>query len=55
MTQLGAVVGTVVLTTISVSGGEGNLAPYQHAFWVAAGVAVLGTVAASFARSTPRA
>ncbi len=54
MTQLGAVVGTVVLTTISVSGGEGDLAPYQHAFWVAAGVAVLGTVAASFARSTPR-
>jgi MFS family permease len=55
MTQLGAVVGTVTLTTVSVTGGEGNLGPYQQAFWVAAGVAFLGTCAAWFARSTPRA
>ncbi len=54
MSQLGAVVGTVVLTTISASGGAGDLGPYQRAFWVAAGVAVLGTLAASFCRSTPR-
>lgn len=54
MTQLGAVVGTVVLTTVSVDGGEGRLAPYQHAFWVASVVAALGMLAASMVRSTPR-
>ncbi|MFZ4811024.1 MAG: MFS transporter [Ilumatobacteraceae bacterium] len=54
MVQLGAVVGTVVLTTVSIDGGEGNLAPYQHAFWVAAAVATLGVIAASQVRSTPR-
>ena len=54
MTQLGAVVGTVVLTTVSVDGGAGNLAPYQHAFWVAAAVAVAGIAAAAMVRSTPR-
>jgi MFS family permease len=54
MTQLGAVVGTVVLTTISIDGGDGNLAPYQHAFWVAAAVAIVGVFAASRVRSTPR-
>jgi MFS family permease len=54
MVQLGAVVGTVVLTTVSIDGGEGNLAPYQHAFWVAAAVATVGVIAASQVRSTPR-
>jgi MFS family permease len=54
MTQLGAVVGTVVLTTVSIDGGEGVLEPYQRAFWVAAAVAVVGAVAASRVRSTPR-
>lgn len=54
MSQMGAVVGTVVLTTISVNGAEGNLEPYQQAFVVAAFVAGLGCVASSFVRSTPR-
>ena len=54
MSQLGAVVGTVVLTTISIDGAEGNLGPYQHAFVVAAFVAALGGAAAWFVRSTPR-
>ena len=54
MSQLCAVVGTVVLTTISAGGGDGRLAPFQHAFWVAAVVATAGAVAASQVRSTPR-
>jgi EmrB/QacA subfamily drug resistance transporter len=54
MSQLGAVVGTVVLTTISVDGAEGNFAPFQHAFVVAAFVAAAGGLAAWFVRSTPR-
>ena len=54
MSQMGAVVGTVVLTTISVNGSEGNLEPYQRAFVVASFVAGLGCVAATFVRSTPR-
>ncbi|MEZ5249244.1 MAG: MFS transporter [Ilumatobacteraceae bacterium] len=54
MSQLGAVVGTVVLTTISAGGGDGRLAPFQHAFWVAAVVATAGAVAAPQVRSTPR-
>lgn len=54
MSQLGAVVGTVVLTTVSASGGEGDLGPYQQAFVVAALVSAAGAVAASFVRSTPR-
>jgi MFS family permease len=54
MTQLGAVVGSVVMTTISTSAGPTNLGPYQHAFIVAAVIATLGMLAASRARSTPR-
>ena len=54
MSQLGAVVGTVVLTTVSIDGSEGNLAPFQHAFVVAAVVATFGGVAAWFVRSTAR-
>lgn len=54
MTQLGAVVGSVVLTTISTDGGPTNLGPYQHAFVVATVVATVGMMAAWFVRSTPR-
>ncbi|MBI5089444.1 MAG: MFS transporter [Actinobacteria bacterium] len=54
MQQLGAVAGTVVLTTISVYGAQGNLGPYQHAFIAGGVVAALGGVAAWFVRSTPR-
>lgn len=54
MTQLGAVVGSVVLSTISASAGPDDLAPFQHAFAVAACVATLGVVAAWFVRSVPR-
>lgn len=55
MTQLGAVVGSVVLSTVSAAGGAGNVAPYRHAFVVAMFVAAAGCLAASFTRSTPRA
>lgn len=54
MTQLGAVVGSVVLSTVSAAGGAGELAPYRHAFVVAMFVAAGGCAAASFARSTQR-
>jgi len=54
MSQLGSVVGTVVLTTISVDGAEGYLDPYHQAFFVAAAVAAVGMTMAWFARSTPR-
>jgi len=47
MTQLGAVLGSAVLTTISVSAGDGNLAPFKAAFVVAAIVAGLGSLAAT--------
>jgi hypothetical protein len=55
MNQLGAVVGSVVLSTISLGGGAGRFGPFQTAFVVAAAVAVAGCCAASFVRSTPRA
>jgi MFS family permease len=54
MSQMGAVVGSVVLVTISSSAGKGNFAPFSHAFLVAAVVASLGCAAAWFVRSTPR-
>jgi MFS family permease len=54
MSQLGAVAGSVVLTTISVDAGPADLAPYRHAFAVAAAVCTLGAAAAWFVRSTPR-
>jgi EmrB/QacA subfamily drug resistance transporter len=54
MNQLGAVVGSVVLSTISLGGGAGRFGPFQTAFVVAAAVAVAGCCAASFVRSTPR-
>ncbi|MGD9997006.1 MAG: MFS transporter [Ilumatobacteraceae bacterium] len=54
MQQLGAVAGTVVLTTISVDGAEGNLGPYHRAFVAGAIVAAVGVGAAWFVRSTSR-
>ncbi len=54
MSQMGAVTGSVVLATISASGGPGNLTPYSHAFMVAAVVASFACAAAWFVRSTPR-
>lgn len=55
MSQLGAVLGTVVMTTISVDGAEGYLGPYHWAFVAAAVVAAAGMTMAFFVRSTPRA
>jgi MFS family permease len=54
MTQLGAVLGSVVMTTISTGAGPGNLSRYHVAFVVAAVVAAVGMLAASGVRSTPR-
>jgi MFS family permease len=54
MTQLGAVVGSTVLTTIAATGNADDLGPFHTAFVVAAAVAGAGTVAAWFVRSTPR-
>jgi MFS family permease len=54
MNQLGAVVGSVVLSTISLGGGAGRFGPFQTAFVVAAVVAVAGCCTAAFVRSTPR-
>lgn len=54
MTQLGAVVGSVVLSSMRTSASAGNLAPYRHAFVVAVFVSAAGCTAASFVRSTPR-
>jgi MFS family permease len=54
MNQLGAVVGSVVLATVSVGAGPGDLGPFRLAFVVAAVVGVGGCVAAGFVRSTAR-
>ena len=54
MTQLGAVVGSVVLTTISADAGPDSLGQYRHAFAVAAVVATVGMFAAYRVRSTDR-
>jgi MFS family permease len=54
MTQLGAVLGSAVLATVSVSATSENLAPFHTAFLVGGIVAGLGGVAAWFVRSTPR-
>lgn len=52
MSQMGAVAGSVVLTTVAADAGPGALGPYHTAFVVAAVVASLGAVAASLTRST---
>lgn len=54
MSQLGAVTGSVVLTTISAGGAAVDFGPYHSAFWVATVVAGLGLLAACFVHSTPR-
>jgi MFS family permease len=52
--QLGSVVGTVVLTAVSEGATRGDMAPYHHAFAIAAVVAALGVAAATQVRSVPR-
>jgi len=54
MSQLGAVMGSAVLATISVTADSDNLGPFHMAFLVGAVVAAFGCVAATFVRSTPR-
>jgi predicted MFS family arabinose efflux permease len=54
MTQLGAVLGAAVMATVSTVADHDHFGPFHHAFWVAAAVAGMGAVAASFVRSTPR-
>jgi MFS family permease len=54
MSQLGAVLGTVVLTAVSTGAGPDDLSPYSRAFVVAAVVSALGVAAAWFTRPTPR-
>ncbi|MEN9507293.1 MAG: hypothetical protein RI958_3219 [Actinomycetota bacterium] len=54
MSQLGAVTGSVVLTTISAGGSSVDFGPFHSAFWVATVVAGFGLVSACFVRSTPR-
>ena len=54
MTQLGAVMGSAVLATVSVTATSDNMGPFHVAFAVGAVVATAGCVAATFVRSTPR-
>jgi MFS family permease len=54
MTQLGAVLGSAVLATISVTADHGNFQPFHFAFLAGAVAAMAGAIAASFVRSTPR-
>lgn len=52
--QMGAVLGATVLTTMALSGGRGNLAPFHAAMWVGLAVALAGAAVATQVRSTPR-
>ncbi len=54
MTQLGAVMGSAVLATVSVTASPDDMGPFHLAFAVGAVVAMAGCVAATFVRSTPR-
>jgi MFS family permease len=54
MSQMGAVLGSVVLTSIAVSGGPQQFGPFHVAFVVGAAVSLAGAVVAGFVRSTPR-
>jgi hypothetical protein len=54
MNQLGGVLGSAVLATLSVTADHDNFGPFHLAFAVGAVVALLGAVAAGFVRSTPR-
>lgn len=53
-TQMGQVLGSAVLATISVSAAPDNLAPFHIAFIVGAVAAAGGCLAAAFVRPTPR-
>lgn len=55
MTQLGAVMGSAVLATVSANATATDRGPFHAAFLVGGAVALLGAVAAAFVRSTPRA
>lgn len=54
MTQLGAVLGSAVMATVSVTASPDDLGPFHVAFVVGAVVAGMGAVASAFVRSTPR-
>ena len=54
MIQLGAVLGSAVLATMSVAADSDNLGPFHLAFIVGAVVAAAGAVAASMVQPTPR-
>jgi len=54
MTQLGAVLGSAVLATVSVTAHPGNMGPFHVAFLIGAVAAAAGCVCSSFVRSTPR-
>ncbi|MFM7687182.1 MAG: MFS transporter [Actinomycetota bacterium] len=54
MNQLGGVLGSAVLATLSSSAAHDDFGPFHTAFAVAAAVATLGALAAGFVRSTPR-
>lgn len=55
MTQLGAVMGSAVLATVSATADHDHFGPFHAAFFVGAVVAGLSAVTAGFVRSTPRA
>lgn len=52
MSQLGAVLGSAVLATVSVTAGPADMDPFHTAFVVGAGAALVGALAASFVRRT---
>jgi len=54
MTQLGAVLGSAVLATVSVSAAHDRFGPFHAAFFVGAVAAAAGCLAAACVRSTPR-
>jgi MFS family permease len=54
MTQLGQVMGSAVLATVSVAANTHHLDPFHNAFLVGGLVAALGGVAAMFVADTPR-
>ena len=55
MNQMGAVLGSVVMTTVQQATVDGGVAQsYHQAFRVATAVAVIAAILALFVRSTPR-
>lgn len=55
MTQLGAVMGSAVMATISVTADADDFGPFHTAFVVAAVLAAAGALCSAAVRSTPRA